>query len=74
MHRVLNFVEDVWRYARDEKLGSVSDIDHYASGRFTVSVSTKRKLSDMERQIAKLLRTHMLTHDCVVSRLPSPEG
>ncbi len=74
MHRVLNFVEDVWRYARDEKLGSVSDINHYSTGRFTVTVSTKRKLGDMQRQIAKLLRTHMLTHDCVVSRLPSAEG
>jgi hypothetical protein len=71
MHRVLNFVEDVWRFANDQKLGSVSDIDHYATGRFTVTVSTKRKLGDMQRAIQQLLSKHMLEHEAVVSHLPT---
>lgn len=68
MHRVLNFVEDVWRHANEFSLGSVSDIDDYANGRFTVTVFKKRKLADMQRAIQRLLRQHMLEHEVVVSR------
>jgi hypothetical protein len=69
MHLVLNLLEDVWRYANEYSLGPVSNIDHYADGRFTVSVSTKRGLGEMQLALRKLLRQHWLENQVVVSRV-----
>ena len=68
MHRALNFIEDVFRYARDNALGSVEDIDHYRSGQFLVTVTATRHLGSMLTEISRLLRQHMLEADAVVSR------
>jgi len=73
MHRAMNFIEDVFRFAKDNELGSVDDIDHYRDGRFTVTISASRHLGAMHRQISKLLRQHMLEADAVVSR-PDRKG
>ena len=70
MGRALNFIEDVFRFVRENSLGSVQDIDHYREGRFLVTVSATRRLGDMRREISRLLRLHMLEKDAVVSRLP----
>ena len=69
MHRVLNFIEDVWRMARDQEIGSVDDIDHYGVGTFTVRVSSTRHLGEVLSLISKLLKQHMLERDAVVTRL-----
>ena len=68
MHRALNFIEDVFRFTRDNGLGSVDDIDHYRDGCFIVSISASRYLGEVHREISKLLRQHMLDADAVVSR------
>jgi len=69
MHRAMNFIEDVFRYARDNAVGSVDDIDHYRSGQFIVRVTATRYLGGMLSEISKLLRQHMLEADATVSRL-----
>ena len=69
MHRALNFIEDVYRFLRDNAAGSVDDIDHYRSGQFIVKPSSSRILGQVRNEIAKLLRQHKLEGDAVVSRL-----
>jgi len=69
MHRAMNFIEDVFRYAEDNALGTVADIDHYRTGQFVVTLSASRHLGEMNREISKLLRQHMLESDAVISRL-----
>jgi hypothetical protein len=69
MHRALNFMEDVFRFAQDRDIASVSDIDHYGAGQFIVKISASRHLGKMQCEIFKLLREHMLEGDAVVSRL-----
>ena len=69
MHRVLNFIEDVWRIARDQEIASVDDIDHYGVGTFIVRVSSTRHLGEVLSLISKLLKQHMLERDAAVTRL-----
>lgn len=69
MHRALNFIEDVFRFAADTGIGSVDDIDHYRDGKFIVAVKAQRHLGKMHDEIGRLLRQHMLEGDAVVSRL-----
>jgi hypothetical protein len=69
MHRALNFIEDVYRFLRDNAAGSVDDIDHYRSGQFIVKPSNSRYLGQVRHEITKLLRHHKLEGDAVVSRL-----
>jgi hypothetical protein len=68
MHRAMNFIEDVFRFAEDKAIGSVNDIDHYRDGRFIVTISASRHFGEMHREISKLLRQHMLEGNAVVSR------
>ena len=69
MGRVFNFLEDVHRGLMGTTFGSVeSDIDHYASGRFVVRVSSARHLGSVSSLISKLLKQHNLESDATVSR------
>ena len=69
MGRVLNFLEDVYRELMDTTFGFVeSDIDHYASGRFVVRVSSARHLGSVSFLISKLLKQHNLESDATVTR------
>jgi len=73
MHRVLNFVEDVYRELRDRRIGFLDrDIDHYASGRFVVRVSSSRYLGDVSSLISNLLGQHNLGNDAIVTRADRP--
>ena len=68
MHRALNFMEDVYRYLRDNPFGSVDDIDHYHTGQFVVTLSSSRHLGEVRQKLDKLLRHHKLEGDAVISR------
>jgi hypothetical protein len=68
MHRVLNFIEDVYRGVKDRDIGSVSDIDHYGSGTFVVHASSSRYLGEVRALVSKQLKKHMLDADAVVTR------
>jgi hypothetical protein len=68
MHRALNFIEDVYRMAKEQDIGAVDDIDHYGSGTFVVRVSSARQLGEMRSLVSKLLRQHKLEGDAVVTR------
>lgn len=68
MHRVLNFVEDIYRLVEKPGLGSVRDIDHYGNGCFTVRVASARHLGEVSTTVLRLLRQHMLEQDAVVNR------
>lgn len=69
MHRVLNFIEDVYRDAGKSAIGTVDDIDHYGSGTFVVRVAATRHIGEMRALISRLLTRHMLEHDAVVTRV-----
>ena len=69
MHRVLNFIEDVDREARDQGIGAVDDIDHYGSGVFVARVVASRHLGAMSSLITRLLRHHRLEGNARVERL-----
>jgi hypothetical protein len=66
VHRALNFIEDVFREAEGQNIGSINDIDHYGSGIFFVQVSSIRHLGKMHSLISKLLKKHMLETEAVV--------
>lgn len=66
--RAFNFIEDVYRLARDRGLGTIDDIDHYGSGLFVVRVSSSRYLGEMLSVIKKQLKHHMLESDATVTR------
>jgi len=68
VHRALNFVEDVYRGANSQNIGSVDDINHYGSGIFLVQVSSTRHFGEMRLLISKLLKRHMLEAEAVVVR------
>jgi hypothetical protein len=68
MHRVLNFIEEVYREAREAGIGTDDDIDHYGSGRFVVRVAATRRTGEMRTLVSALLKRHMLEHDAVVTR------
>jgi len=76
MHRALNFLEDVYREIEAKSIGAVeSDIDHYASGRFVVRVSSARYLGQVSSLISTLLGQHKLRNDATVTRADrSKEG
>jgi hypothetical protein len=72
MHRVLNFVEDVDRELEAANIGSLEgDMDHYASGRFVVRVSSSRYLSQVTSLLSKLLGQHNLRNEAAVARADS---
>ncbi len=73
MGRALNFIEDVHRIAQQEEIGTVDDIDHYASGCFVLRVSSSRRLGEMLSLVSKLLKQHMLENDAAVSRQGRPK-
>jgi hypothetical protein len=66
--RAFNFIEDVYRLARDQGLGTIDDIDRYGSGLFVVRVSSSRHLGEMLSVIKKQLKHHMLEGDATVTR------
>jgi len=66
--RAFNFVEDVYRAARDQGLGTIDDIDRYGSGLFVIRVSSSRQLGGMLSVIKKQLKHHMLEGDATVTR------
>jgi hypothetical protein len=68
MHRALNYLEDVYRGLRDKGVGSIDDIDRYASGRFVVRVSSSRHIGEVSSLISKLLDHHNLENEAIVSR------
>ena len=69
MHRVLNLVEALYRELRDKSVGVLdSGIDHYASGRFVVRVSSSRHLGEVSSLMSRLLGQHNLRDDAVVMR------
>ena len=69
MHRVLNFIEDVWRIARNEGIASVSDIERYGAGTFVVQVSAPRHLGEVRAMITKCLKHHRLESKAAVTRV-----
>jgi len=56
MHRALNFMEDVYRYLRDNPFGSVDDIDHYHTGQFVVRLSRFDLELPLDEAAARLKR------------------
>ena len=69
MHRALNFAEDVYGELGAANIGSLEgDMDHYASGRFVVRVSSSRYLGQVTSLISKLLGQHNLRNDATVTR------
>ena len=68
MHRVLNYAEDVFRGLRDKGIGSIDDIDNYASGCFIVRVSASRHIGEVSSLISSLLVHHNLESQGIVSR------
>jgi hypothetical protein len=68
MHRVLNFIEDVYRAVEEKGIGTVDDIDHYGAGLFVVRVAATRHIGEVRSLTTALLKRHMLEHDASVKR------
>jgi hypothetical protein len=68
MHRVLNFMEDVYRATRDAGTAETGDIDHYSTGLFIVRIASARRIGEVSSLVGKLLKQHHLESEAVVSR------
>jgi hypothetical protein len=66
--KAFNFLEDIYRVAQDQNLGTIDDIDHYGSGLFVVQVASARHLGEMLAVIKKQLKKHMLQSEATVTR------
>ncbi len=69
MSRVLNFAEEVYRDTDESGIATIDEIDRYREGRFVVSISSKRYLSQVNKIIKQHLDGEHLGDLAVVTRL-----
>lgn len=69
MHRVLNYMEDVYRYLQNRQFGSIENIDHYSNGIFGVNIKSKHLRGEVKSELIRQLKKHNLNEIGVIENV-----